>query len=95
MNFSCHSHTQRSIVKSFITYSKQNPMQLVTVHAICQAPKLLTMLVDYVALLGSSTIELNALKRDLMKHRLPDHLKQLAKNVPSQSSNLFGDDTQK
>ena len=57
--------------------------------------KLLKMLVDSVALLGLSTIELNALRKDLMKHKLPDHLKQLAKDVPSDSTHLFGDDIQK
>ena len=52
--------------------------------------KLLTMLVDSVALLLElSTIELNELRRDLMKHKLPDHLKQLANNVPSDSIHLF------
>ena len=57
--------------------------------------KLLTMLVDSVALLGLSTIKLNALRRDLMKHELSDHLKQLAKDVPSDSTHLFWDDIQK
>ena len=57
--------------------------------------KLLTMLVDSLALLGLSTIELNALRRDLMKNKLPDHLKQLAKDVPSDSTHLLGDDIQK
>ena len=48
--------------------------------------KLLTMLVDSVALLLElSAIELNELRRDLMKHKLPDHLKQLANNVPLDS----------
>ena len=56
---------------------------------------LLIMLVDSVALLGLSTIELNALRRDLMKQKLPDHLKQLAKDVLSDSTHLFGDDIQK
>ena len=36
--------------------------------------KLLTMLVDSVALLGLSTIELNTLRKALMKRKLPDHL---------------------
>ena len=57
--------------------------------------KLLTILVDCVGLLLSSKIELNALRRDLMKHKLPDDLKQLAKNVPPDSTHLFGDDIQK
>ena len=52
--------------------------------------KLLTMLVDSVALLLElSIIELNELRRDLMKHKLPDHLKQLANNVPLDSIHLF------
>ena len=57
--------------------------------------KLLTMLVDSVALLGLSTVELNVLRRDLMKHKLLDHLKQLAKDFQSDSTHLFGDDIQK
>ena len=57
--------------------------------------KLLTMLVDSVALLGLLTIKLNALRRDLMKHDLSDHLKQLAKGVPSNSTHLFWDNIQK
>ena len=59
--------------------------------------KLLTVLVDSEALLGLSTIELNAFSRDFMKHKLPDHLKQLAKDVPSDdlATYVFGDDIQK
>ena len=53
------------------------------------------MLVDSVAFLGLSTIELNTLRRDLMKHKLPDHLKHLAKDAPLDSTHLFGDDIQK
>ena len=30
-----------------------------------------------------------------MKYKLPDHLKQLVKDVPSYCSHLFGDDVQK
>ena len=45
------------------------------------------MLVDSAALLRLSTTELNTL--------MPDHLKQLAKNVSSDFTHLFGDDTQK
>ena len=52
------------------------------------------MPVDSVTLLGL-TIELNALRRNLKKHKLPDHLKQLVKDVPSDSTHLFGDDIQK
>ena len=53
------------------------------------------MLVDSVALLGLSTFELNVLITDLIKHKLPDRLKQLTKDVPSNSTHLFGDDIQK
>ena len=45
------------------------------------------MLVDSAALLKLSTTELNTL--------MPDHLKQLAKDVSSDFTHLFGDDTQK
>ena len=57
--------------------------------------KLLIMLLDSVALLELSRIELNALRRDLIKHKLPDHLKQLTIDVPSHSTHLFVDDIQK
>ena len=56
--------------------------ELIVAVEIEGSNNLLTMLVDSAALLGLSTIELNALRRDLMKHKLPDHLKQLAKDVP-------------
>ena len=69
--------------------------ELIVVEETEGSNKLLTMLVDSVALLGLSTIELNALRRDLMKHKLPDHLKQLAKDAPSDFTHLFGDDIQK
>ena len=69
--------------------------ELIVAEETERSNNLLTMLVDSVALLGLSTIELNALRRDLMKHKLPDHLKQLAKDVPSDSTHLFGDDIQK
>ena len=52
--------------------------------------KLLTMLVGSVAILRLSKTVLNALRRDLMKHKLPDHVKQLAKDIPSDSALLFG-----
>ena len=57
--------------------------------------KMLIMPLDSVGLLELSTIELDALRRDLMKHKLPDHLKQLTKDVPSHSTHLFVDDIQK
>ena len=57
--------------------------------------KLQTMIVDSVALLGLLTIELNTLRRDLMKHKLSDHLKQFTKDVPSDPTHLFRDEIQK
>ena len=62
--------------------------ELILVEETKGSNKLLTMLVDSVAFLGLST---NA----LMKHKLPDHLKQLPKDAPSDSTHLFGDDIQK
>ena len=62
--------------------------ELILVEETKGSNKLLTMLVDSVAFLGLST---NA----LMKHKLPDHMKQLAKDAPSDSTHLFGDDIQK
>lgn len=50
--------------------------------------KLLSTYVGSVALLGLSTIELHTLWRGLKKHKLPDHLKQLAKDVSKQSGML-------
>ena len=52
------------------------------------------MFTDSVALLGLSTVEINSLRRDLMNHKLPVHLRRLAKDVPSDSMLLFGKDTQ-
>ena len=69
--------------------------ELVVVVETEGSNKLLTMLVNSVALLGLSTIELNAFRRNLIKHKLPDHLKQPAKDVPPDSTHLFGDDIQK
>lgn len=57
--------------------------------------EVLNLLIDAVALLGHSSIEINNLRRDLMKHRLPAHLRKLVKNVPPDSKFLFGDDIQK
>ena len=60
-----------------------------------EVSKLLTMLVDSVALLGLLTIELTTLGRELMKHKLPDLLKQLAKAILSDSIHLFVNEIQK
>ena len=60
-----------------------------------EVSKLLTMLVDSVALLGLLTIELTTLGRELMKHKLPDLLKQLAKAILSDFIHLFVNEIQK
>ena len=52
--------------------------ELIVAQETERSYKLLTICVDSVALLGLSTIALQTLTRDLMKHKLPDHLKQLA-----------------
>ena len=52
--------------------------ELIVVQETERSYKLLTICVDSVALLGLLTIELQTLTRDLMKHKLPHHLKQLA-----------------
>ena len=54
-----------------------------------------SMLTDSVALLGLSTVEINSLRGDLMKYRLPVHLRRLVKDVPSDSKFLFQDDIQR
>ena len=51
-----------------------------------------SMLTDSVALLGLSTVEINSLRGDLMKYRLPVHLWRLVEDVPSDSKFHFGDD---
>ena len=69
--------------------------ELIVAEETERSNKLLIIFDESVALLGLSTIQLNALKRDLMKHKLPDHLKQFAKDVPSDSTYVFGDGIQK
>ena len=53
--------------------------ELIVVEETEGSNKLLTMLVESVALLRLSTIELDALRSDLMKHKLSDHLKQFVR----------------
>ena len=69
--------------------------ELIVAEETEQSNRLLTMLVDSVPLLELSAIELNPLRRDLMKDKLSDHLQQFANDVPSDSIHLFGDDNQK
>ena len=62
------------------SYSNVNACdELIVAEETEGSSKLLTILVDSLALLGLLTIELNALRRDLMKHNFPGHLKQLVK----------------
>ena len=69
--------------------------ELIVAEETEQSNRLVTMLVDSVPLLELSAIELNPLRRDLMKDKLSDHLQQFANDVPSDSIHLFGDDNQK
>ena len=41
-----------------------------------------TPVIDSLALLETSTIEMNQLRQDLIRHKLPANLKHLAKDVP-------------
>ena len=69
--------------------------ELIVAEETDRSNKLLTILVDSVALLGLSTFELNTLRRDLMKRKWLNHLRQLVKDLPSDSTSLFGDNIQK
>ena len=51
--------------------------------------------VDSLAFLGFISFELNQYMRDIMIHRLPNKMQALAKDVPSDSEWLFGDDLNK
>ena len=53
---------------------------------------ILTLLIDLMTLLGMETMEINQLRRDLIKHKLPPNLKPLVKYAPPGSEFLFGDD---
>lgn len=53
---------------------------------------ILTLLMDSMTLLGMETMEINQLRRDLIKHKLPPNLKHLVKYAPPGSEFLFGDD---
>ena len=46
-------------------------------------------------LLGTTTIEINQLRQDLVKHKLPANLKHLAKDVPPGLDLIFEDETNK
>ena len=55
----------------------------------------LKLIIDSLALLGLLTLEINHLGRQLMKHRLTEHLKSHTKYVPPAQTYLFGDDLNK
>ena len=57
--------------------------------------EILTPVINSLALLGTSAIKINQLRRDLVKHKLPANLKPLAKDVPSRSDLLFGHEIKK
>ena len=57
--------------------------------------EILTPVIDSLALLGTSTTEINQLRQDLIKHKLPANLKLLAKGVPPESDLLFRDEINK
>ena len=57
--------------------------------------ELLTPLVDSLAFIGKAAKDINQLRRDILKSRLPAKMKQLTKNVPAESELLFGDDLNK
>ena len=57
--------------------------------------KILTPLTESLALLGTSVIETNHLRQDLVNHKLPTNLKLLAKDAFSGSDFLFGDEINK
>lgn len=56
---------------------------------------ILSVLIGSVALLDLSTVEINSLRRNLVKDRFPGHLRRLAKNVPPDCKFLFEEDIQK
>ena len=61
--------------------------------ALCK--EIVTPLIDSLAFLGLVSSELNQIRRDYLKSRLPEKMKPLAKNVLARSEWLFGDDLNK
>ena len=53
------------------------------------------MIVESAAFLELSTMKLNTLRRHKTKNKLLDHLRQIAKDVVSASTYLYGDDINK
>ena len=57
--------------------------------------ELVSPLIDGLAFLGKAITDMNQFRRNNLKPRLPEKLKPLADNVPSESQWLFGDDLSK
>ena len=57
-----------------------------------QSKELVSPLIDGLAFLGKAITDMNQICRNKLKTRLPEKLKLLADNVPSESQWLFGDD---
>ena len=60
-----------------------------------QSKELVSPLIDGLAFLGKAITDMNQIPRNNLKPRLPEKLKPLADNVPSDSQWLFGDDLSK
>ena len=60
-----------------------------------QSKELISPLIHGLAFLGKAITEMNQFRRNNLKPRLPEKLKPLADNVPSNSQWLFGDDLSK
>ena len=60
-----------------------------------QSKELVSPLIDGLAFLGKAITDVNQFRRNNLKPRLPEKLKPLADNVPSESQWLFGDDLSK
>ena len=60
-----------------------------------QSKGLVSPLIDGLAFLGKAKTDMNQFRRNNLKPRLPEKLKLLAENIPSESQWLFGDDLNK
>ena len=57
-----------------------------------QIKEIASSLVDDLLFLGKAITDLNQFRRYNLKSRLPEKLKRLTQNVPSETQWLFGDD---
>lgn len=60
-----------------------------------QSKELLSLLIDGLGFLGKAITYMNQFRRNKLKTRLPEKLKSLAGNLPSESQWLFSDDLSK